>query len=181
MLFKIFFSKRVMGKYGRDPEFLREVKVSVGDYIFQKAGRHLQSVNAQDNFILRYNLTGSFGGLLPHYLKPENLKKIKANIDRLHILEGYAEDAVKAYGKFRYMNLSNIFEYMDSELFLKTARQLAEATESGGRLGYWNLMVPRRISEMITDKVEYQKEISIKLSEKDKGFFYNQFIIDQVR
>ena len=170
-----------MGKYGRDPEFLREVKVSVGDYIFQKAGKHLQSINAQSNFILCYNLTGSFGDLLPHYLQPENFKKIKSNLHKLCIKEGYAEDAIKEYGTFRYMNLSNIFEYMDNDLFTKTAKQLVDSTEQGGKLAYWNLMVPRKISEVFPNKTEYQKDISTKLSEIDKGFFYNQFIVDQIK
>lgn len=181
LLFKVFFSKYVMGKYGRDPEFLKEVKVPVGEHIFQKAGKHLQSIDAQNNFILRYNLTGSFGNLLPHYLQPENYEKVKSNLDKLEILEGYAEDAIKKYGCFNYMNLSNIFEYMDSGLFSKTAKQLIDATEPGGKLAYWNLMVPRRISSVFNEKAVYQESLSKQLSEVDKGFFYNQFIIDQVK
>ncbi len=181
LLFKIFFSKYVMGKYGRDPEFLKEVKVSVGEHVFNKAGQHLQSIQAQNNFMLRYNLTGSFGLLLPHYLQPANYEKVKANLHKLRIKEGYAEDAIKHYGTFKYMNLSNIFEYMDADLFSKTAKQLIDFTEPGGRLGYWNLMVPRRISEIFPNKATYQKDISLKLTDADKGFFYNQFIIDQVK
>lgn len=179
LLFKIFFSKYVMGKYGRDPEFLKEVKVPVGEFIFKKAEDHLQSILSQNNFILRYNLTGSFGELLPHYLQPENYEKVKANLDKLKIKEGYAEEATKEYGKFNYMNLSNIFEYMNNDLFCQTAKQLIDSTETKGRLAYWNLMVPRRISEVLPDKTEYQKELSIQLSGIDKGFFYSRYIIDQ--
>lgn len=181
LLFKIFFSKHVMGKYGRDPEFLKEVKLPVGDYIFQKAERHLQTTQAQHNFMLRYNLTGSFGQLLPHYLQPENLKKIKTNIHKLHVMEGYAQDALTAYGKFHYMNLSDIFEYMNNDLFRKTAKQLVDATETGGRIAYWNLMVPRKISEADAGRSECLQELSNRLSAKDKGFFYNRFIIDEIK
>jgi S-adenosylmethionine-diacylglycerol 3-amino-3-carboxypropyl transferase len=179
MLFKFFFSKYMMGKYGRDPEFLKEVTVTVSDYIFKKAGRHLRSPAAQENFMLRFQLTGSFGGLLPHYLQAANYPAIKNNISRLHIREGYAEVGIKEFGKFNGMNLSNIFEYMNKELFSSTASSLLEGTVDGGRLGYWNLMVPRRISGTFPEKAKYQKELSIGLSDKDKGFFYNQFIIDQ--
>jgi S-adenosylmethionine-diacylglycerol 3-amino-3-carboxypropyl transferase len=181
LLFKVFFSKYVMGKFGRDPEFLKEVKISVGEYILMKAGKHLQSPGAQHNFMLRYNLTGSFGIQLPHYLCRENYELVKANLDKLHIREGYAQDAIQEYGKFHAMNLSNIFEYMDIELFVKTASQLVEHTTHGGRIAYWNLMVPRRISGIIPEKVEYLRTTSHSLSEIDKGFFYNQFIIDQVK
>ncbi|WP_114784881.1 DUF3419 family protein [Botryobacter ruber] len=180
MMFRVFFSKYIMGKYGRDPEFLREVKVPVGDYIFKKAERHLQSEKAQQNYMLRFNLTGSFGDLLPHYLQPENFVKVKANLDKLRIKEGYAEAAVAEYGTFHAMNLSNIFEYMNRRLFERAAGQLLEATAPGGKLAYWNLMVPRRISGSYPSKAVYLKETSRKLSEADKGFFYNQFIVDQV-
>jgi S-adenosylmethionine-diacylglycerol 3-amino-3-carboxypropyl transferase len=181
LLFKIFFSKYVMGKFGRDPEFLKQVKIPVADYIFNKAGKNLQTTAAQQNFFLHFNLTGNFGSLLPHYLREENFEIIKSNIDRLQIKEGYAQDAISAFGKFHYMNLSNIFEYMNAALFAETAAALIDGTAPGGKLAYWNLMVPRRISALFTAKVEYQKEISLALEEKDKGFFYSQFIIDTVK
>jgi S-adenosylmethionine-diacylglycerol 3-amino-3-carboxypropyl transferase len=181
LLFKIFFSKYVMGKYGRDPEFLKEVKVPVGEYIYMKAARHLQQSDCQNNFILRYSLTGSFGKLLPHYLLPNNFEEIKLNINKLQIVEGYAEEAINKYGKFHYMNLSNIFEYMDNEIFCRTAKAIVEATEKGGAIAYWNLMVPRRISEILPDKAEHQNELSLNLTVLDKGFFYSRFIVDRVK
>jgi S-adenosylmethionine-diacylglycerol 3-amino-3-carboxypropyl transferase len=179
LLFKLFFSKYVMGKYGRDPEFLKEVKVPVGQFIFNKAEKHLQSTRAQNNFMLRYNLTGSFGGMLPHYLLPNNLEKVRSQLDKIHIVEGYAEDAIKSFGNFHCMNLSNIFEYMNPELFRKTALQLSEALETGGRMAYWNLMVPRRISEQLPERMKFLDSESAELSTRDKGFFYSRFIIDQ--
>jgi len=180
LLFKIFFSKYVMGKFGRDPEFLKEVKVSVSEYIFNKAAKQLSSVEAQNNFILQYNLTGSFGSLLPHYAQKQNFEKVKSNIDKLIIKEGYAEDVFKETKNFDCMNLSNIFEYMSVELFEQTAKQLIEASKPGARLAYWNLMVPRRISINYKEMVSYEKELSEKFTDIDKGFFYNKFIIDKV-
>lgn len=181
LLFRIFFSKYIMGKFGRDPEFLKEVKINVADYIFGKAGKNIQTVAAQQNFFLCFNLTGSFGNLLPHYLREENFKTIKSNIDRLMIREGYAQDAIGEFGKFHYMNLSNIFEYMNTALFSETAEALINGTEKGGRLAYWNLMVPRCISEIHPAKAAHEKEISETLAAKDKGFFYSQFHIETIK
>jgi len=181
MLFRIFFSKRVMGKYGRDPEFLKEVTVNVGETIFQKAAIHLQSTAAQNNFMLRFNLTGSFGNLLPHYLQPENVVKIKANLHKLEIREGYAEAAIAEFGRFQCMNLSNIFEYMNPELFAATAQKLVDSTEKGGRIAYWNLMVPRQVSALFPEQVTCLETLSRSLSEKDKGFFYSRSIVDQIK
>ncbi len=180
LLFKIFFSKYVMGKYGRDPEFLKEVKVKVSEFIFKKAETQLQSKHAQTNFILHYTLTANFGSNFPHYLREENYERIKANIDCLKIVKGYAEEAIETYGKFDAMNLSNIFEYLDAETFSKVSTALVEGSNENARLGYWNLMVSRRISSQLSNQVHYQSELSKQLTNSDKGFFYNQFIIDQV-
>lgn len=181
LLFKVFFSKYVMGKYGRDPEFLKEVTINVGDFIFNKAARQLQSTAAQHNFILQYNLTSSFGTNYPHYLQEENYATIKRNIDRLKLHKGYAEEAIQKYGKFDSMNLSDIFEYLDKNTFKKVAANLIDGCNNEARIAYWNLMVPRRISEIIPEKTTYYQEISQRLSNKDKGFFYNQFIIDEIK
>jgi S-adenosylmethionine-diacylglycerol 3-amino-3-carboxypropyl transferase len=180
LLFRIFFSKYVMGRYGRDPEFQKQVQGSVSEFIFGKAAGHLASAAAQDNFILRYTLTGSFGGLLPHYLHQEHYPLIRANLGRLHWKEGFAQTAIGHYGKFHCMNLSDIFEYMDAGLFGETARTLVAGTEKDGRLGYWNLMVPRRISQIVPESVEYMETEAERLTAIDKGFFYNRFMLDKV-
>lgn len=179
LFFRVFFSKYVMGKYGRDPEFLKWVQVPVSQYIYEKAETHLQSVFAQHNFILHFNLTGTFGDKLPHYARPENFELIKQNIDKLHIQEGYAQEAINRYGKFDGMNLSNIFEYMDNALFTQTAQALVEGLEKDGKVAYWNLMVPRQMSKVLPTQLTYEQEVSLRLSRQDKGFFYNQFFVEK--
>jgi len=135
-LFRIFFSRYIMGNLGRDPEFLKQVKIPVSKYVFDKTEKQLKSKNAQDNYMLHYQLTGSFGNRLPHYLLPENFNKIKSNIHKLKIIEGYAEEGMKRFGKFHYMNLSNIFEYMDKNLFEKTTNTLIKSMEPNGTFAY---------------------------------------------
>lgn len=181
LLFKIFFSKYVMGKYGRDPEFLKQVKVPVSEYIYIKAANHIKSINAQQNFMLYFNLNGHFGNLLPPYLQKENFDEIKNNIDKLKIFEGYAEDAFNKYGKFNYMNLSNIFEYMNNDLFAATGKTLYNNLEPKGRMAYWNLMVPRLISEIFPEHLLHKKELSESLVKSDRGFFYGNFIIEELK
>lgn len=181
LLFQIFFSRYIMGKYGRDPRFMKEVDVAVSKNFYHKAALHLRSTAAQENFILHFSLTGSFGNFLPHYLEKENFKIIKSNLERLAIREGLAESAINYYGKFASMNLSNIFEYMNTQIFASTAEALLKGMEKNGKMGYWNLMVPRKISEAFPDKAANEKELSRILTQKDKGFFYNEFIVDKVK
>ena len=178
LFFRIFFSRWVMGRLGRDPQFLKEVDVDVSSHIFQKAESHLKKIQAQQNPFLRYSLTGNFGTLLPHYLQPRQFAKVKANLDHLEIRRGYAGQVAAGYGRFDRMNLSNIFEYMDSRLFETTAKELLGLLADGGRLAYWNLMVPRRISQVCPRQVSFLHGISNTLTNHDHGFFYNQFIVE---
>lgn len=180
-LFKIFFSKWAMGRFGRDPEFLAQVEVPVGERIFQSAERHLQSVAAQQNHILRYNLTGDFGTLLPDFLLPQNFEIIRQRLDRIQFFRGYAQDAGASFGKFDAMNLSDIFEYMDAATFRSVADSILKISNPGCRIGYWNLLVPRRVSQVLPERVEFLEKLSSELTTRDRGFFYEGFFVDRVR
>jgi len=179
LLFKVFFSRWVMGKFGRDPQFLKQVSLNVSRYIFGSAERELSGTHAFRNFILRYNLTANFGDLLPHYLQPENYGRIKAQIDKLVVHQGFAEDAIATYGTFDAMNLSNIFEYLDAETFRRVAESLSKGLNKKGKLAYWNLMVQRRVSDILPAEIRELKALSETLKSKDQGFFYSNFVVEQ--
>lgn len=176
-LFKLFFSRTVMGWLGRDPEFLKQVEIPVSEFILRQAEIHLSSSRAAQNLFLRYNLTGSFGTLLPHYLQPENFEFIKDRIHRISLFHGFAEDAIAHYGHFHAMNLSNIFEYMNVQEFEQTAQKLVSGLFPGGRLAYWNLMVKRRCSEVVADCIE-QTNLMSELRLIDDGYFYSTIVSD---
>ncbi len=178
LLFKIFFSKFVMGRFGRDPEFLKQVEVNVEEFIFSRAEKHLSDVNCQRNYFLYMIMFGRFNHQLPFYLREENYLQIKHNIDRLELMYGYAQDAVKLGNKFDHMNLSNIFEYMPESVFKESAEILCDGIYPDGKLVYWNLMVERKISAILPDKF---KAVSIpqQIKSADMGFFYRDIICDQ--
>ena len=180
LLFRIFFSRSVMGRLGRDPAFLEQVDVNVGKYIFGRAEHHLRSTACQRNEFLEFIMTGTFTHHLPHYARKENYDRIRANIDRLVVFEGLAEEAFKRHGDFDRFNLSNIFEYMPKEVFTQVARDIAAHATTGARLAYWNLMVPRRMSEA-DDRLDYEPHLSGKFTERDKGFFYRAMHVDVKR
>lgn len=179
LLFKLFFSKAVMGKKGRDPQFLKEVKVSVGTFIFNQSARQLRSTLAQDNFILRYNLTGNFGSLLPHYLQEENYRLIQQQLSKLKIFRGTTDDAIAKFGTFDGMNLSDIFEYMDPKTFTHIGENLHAGLNENGTIGYWNLMVPRVLSKDLPERFQLNEGLSTELTRTDKGFFYYGFYSDK--
>ncbi len=180
LLFRIFFSKYIMGQFGRDPAFLKQVKVPVSKYIQQLAADHLSSVYCQQNYFLKFILTGNYGEVLPPYARKENFIKIKEHINHLEIHSGLIEDALNKYGSFNKFNLSDIFEYMDTGIFRDVTEQLAKEAPSKSRFAYWNLLVPRamhKVDERLTaDALE-----SIELKKQDKGFFYSNFLISVKR
>ncbi len=176
-LFKIFFSKIIMGWFGRDPKFLKEVEIPVSEFILNKAEKQLSSDLCQENYFLQYILTGRFEMNIPHYARKENYDIIKSRIDRLEVFQGFAEEAFQKHSNFNKFNLSNIFEYMDYDTFDAVGRNLVQNASTSSRLAYWNLMVPRRLSKIFPE-LNYAEEQSKKLSEIDKGFFYNNINID---
>ena len=177
-LFRIFFSRLVMGRLGRDPVFLDQVAVPVGRFIFLQAEKHLKSTQAQKNHFLRFTLTGNFGDQLPHYAREENFKLIKENLKALELKQGYAQIAARDLGPFDLFNLSNIFEYLNREHYLEVSNRLLSQANPNARFAYWNLMVPRRMSEDFPERLTYQQELSEKLTGEDLGFFYQRFLLD---
>ncbi len=177
MLFKVFFSKFVLGTFGRDPKFLKEVDLTVSDYLLEKTEAHFSSTLAQRNWMLNYILQGKFKEHIPHYCREDNYSKVKANIDKLQLLNGYAEDAYNKYGSFDAFNLSNIFEYMDLDTFTSVTEQLTQAATENAKFAYWNLMVKRDLST-VASKDMTTSNIS---RSKDRGFFYRNFIVNQFK
>lgn len=172
--FSIFFCKRIMGVFGRDPAFLKQVEKNVSKTIKGSADLHLASIYSQKNPMLYYCLHGDFGDYLPFYAKEDNYKTIRSNLGNLKLQLGYAQDATKIYGKFDAFNLSNIFEYMDQKIFADTTHSLKSIANPEARMSYWNLMVKREISEVDPDFK--QIEDTFQWKERDQGFFYKKFL-----
>lgn len=178
LLFKLFFSKFVMGRFGRDPAFLKEVEVPVSTFILGQAQQHLSTTHAQNNYFLHYIKKGTFGENLPHYAREENFNAIKSNLDKLVVFHGLAEDAFKEYDTFNKFNLSNIFEYMPKDVFANVVANLVEHGTPKARFAYWNLMVPRRMHEVHAN-LNKLGTLAEELVPLDKGFFYMGINVDE--
>lgn len=179
LLFKLFFSKWFMGKKGRDKAFLTEVAINVGNEIFRRAEVHLSSTECQSNGMLYYIMTGSYGPFLPFYLKEENYDTIQQNLSKLHLFQGFPNEAIDKFGTFDAFNLSDIFEYMNESTFQESIDSLQKGANQQAKFAYWNLLVDRRISKVNSTDFEFMRESSESLSSIDNGFFYGCFIIDK--
>jgi S-adenosylmethionine-diacylglycerol 3-amino-3-carboxypropyl transferase len=182
LLFRVFFSRLVMGRLGRDPAFFKYVEGSVADRILGRTRHALTALDPADNPYLHWILTGTHGTALPWALREENFEKIRDRLDRLewHLMtvEAFLErDQGEPVHKF---NLSDIFEYMSVENTDRLLERMARASRPGGRLAYWNMLAPRSRPEPLAHRLRPREDISAPLFIKDRTFFYSRFVVEEV-
>ena len=182
LLFKLFFSRFVMGRMGRDPSFFRYVEGSVAERILERVRHALTELNPADNSYLQWILGGTHTTALPFALRPENFDNIRRHLDRLEWHRQSIEDFLQtrrdvAIDRF---NLSDIFEYMSPENYQRLLELLVSRARPGGRLAYWNMLAPRRRPEQMADQLRPLSELAGKLHWQDKAFFYSGFIVEEV-
>lgn len=182
LLFRVFFSRFVMGRLGRDPEFFRYVEGSVSERILDRTRYALTALPTHANPYLEYILTGNFGSNLPLYLRVDVYPEVKRHIDRLTLFEGPIDEAAREHrGEgFDGFNLSDIFEYLDEPTGIQVYGRLLDAARPGARFAYWNMLVPRRLSSSFPGRVRYLEAESQELFARDLAWFYSAFIVESV-
>jgi S-adenosylmethionine-diacylglycerol 3-amino-3-carboxypropyl transferase len=182
-MFALFFSRRVMGWLGRDPSFFRYVEGSVAERILARTRHALVELEPARNPYLHWILTGTHGEALPFALRAENFEAIRAHLDRLELRRAPLERFLEELGPRavdRY-NLSDIFEYMSAENYRALLERLARAGRPGARLAYWNMLAPRRRPQGLAGALTERRDLSAPLFERDKAFFYSDFVVEEVR
>jgi S-adenosylmethionine-diacylglycerol 3-amino-3-carboxypropyl transferase len=182
LLLKVFFSRFLMERMGRDREFFRFVEGSIGEHI-QRRTQYAMTVLAPDeNPYLQYIATGNFTSALPRYLRPEYFDAIRGGLDRLTIVTGPIEQAasLSRAGGFDGMNLSDIFEYLSESASRSLYGKLLRTANPGARLAYWNTFVPRSCPNEFCDVVRPQSALAAELFQRDKAFFYSRFCVDEL-
>ncbi len=182
ILFRVFFSRFMMGRLGRDPEFFRYVEGSVAERILQRARYALTCLPTHTNPYLASILTGGYGETLPRYLRPENFQSIRAGLDRLHLYQGSIEEAAEAYSSrgFDGYNLSDIFEYLDQDSCRAIYRTLIDRAHPGARLVFWNMLVPRQAPAELAGRMRSLDDEAAALFARDMAFFYSRLVIEEV-
>lgn len=182
LLFRLFFSRTVLGRLGRDPEFFAYVEGSVAERLLQRAEYALTALNPAENPYVQWILTGAHLTALPYALRPENFDAIRANLDRLEwrrqSLEDYLATA-EAHSVDRF-NLSDVFEYVSRDHYAQLLAQLAPVGRSGGRLLYWNMLAPRGYLDELDSRLRPLPELAQHLHRQDKAFFYSALFIQEV-
>lgn len=182
MLFRIFFSRTVMGKLGRDKEFFKYVEVNVAENMLKRMRYALTTLDPANNSYLEYMFRGKYENALCVAYRKENFEVIKKNIDKVEVrmqtIETFLETE-DGLGITKY-NLSDIFEYMSEDEMCKICGKIIEKSENGSKIAYWNMLSDRRASKTM-DKLKYHEQLSNELFLKDKAFFYSKYIVEEVQ
>lgn len=182
LLFKLFFSRHVMGRFGRDPAFFKYVEGSVADRILARARHALTELNPAENPYLQWIVAGRFTTALPFALRPENFEPIRRNLHKLEWHHAPIESLLDQLGPraVHRFNLSDIFEYMSLENYRQLLGRIVTASAPGARLAYWNMLAPRSRPEAMKDRLIPQTDLARRLHQADRAFFYSAFIVEEV-
>lgn len=182
LLFRLFFSRFVMGRLGRDPAFFRYVEGRISARILARTRYALTELNPAENPYLAWILTGTHGEALPFALRAENFDAIRVNLDRLEWRRQTVEEFLTAEPGVRLdgANLSDIFEYMSEENTAALLARLADASNPGARFAYWNMLAPRSRPEALAGRLRPLDVLASELFAKDRAFFYSRFVVEEV-
>ena len=183
--FKAYTSRDMIAEHGRDHSQFKFVEVEDVGQFFHDRFRHVcTQLPTRDNFYLEFLLTSNYADLTkgPAYLQPENYLKLRSLMPRFHIKTMPLDACIADFevGHYSKANLSDLFEYLSEEQtegFLKT---LAEGMREGGRIAYWNLLVPRERPESLAHLLKPHPELAKSLWKNDRAFFYGDFHIEEV-
>ncbi|MGD9173887.1 MAG: DUF3419 family protein [Desulfobacterales bacterium] len=182
LIFRAFFSRFLLGRFGRDPNFFNYVEGNVSERFLERAHYGMTALDPANNPYLQWIFFGCHKTALPYSLRPENFKKIQQNIDRLEWRMQSVEDflATPDAASIDRYNLSDIFEYMSLDSYHHVLERLIACGHSGTRLAYWNLLVPRRRPEYLAAQLKSLSSLADALYRSDKTFFYSAFILEEV-
>ncbi|MEM1274546.1 MAG: DUF3419 family protein [Pseudomonadota bacterium] len=179
LMVRLFFSRFVMGRLGRDPAFFDHVDGSVADHVIARCAFAATNVDPAENPYLHWIMTGTHGAALPLPWRPDAYEVIRSRLDRIVPHLGAIDSLVlKDVAGF---NLSDIFEYMSPQVQAEVYGALLDIARPGARLIYWNMMAKRRAPEAHRRRIETLGAVETAGLKLEKAFFYRDFVVEAVR
>jgi S-adenosylmethionine-diacylglycerol 3-amino-3-carboxypropyl transferase len=181
-MFRVFFSRTVMGRLGRDPSFFRFVQGDVAERILARARHALAVLDPAENPYVHWILTGRHGEALPHALRPEHFEAIRARLDRVEPTCASLDDCLAARGEREVdrFNLSDVFEYLPEPRCHELLRAVLRVGRPGGRVVYWNMLAERQRPETMADRLRPLDGLARELHARDKAFFYSALRVEEI-
>ncbi|MFT5434751.1 MAG: S-adenosylmethionine-diacylglycerol 3-amino-3-carboxypropyl transferase [Myxococcota bacterium] len=176
-LFRLFFSRRVMERRGRERAFFDHVdEASISDVFISRAAKALCDMPARSNPYLCWILAKR--ELPPPYLDDAHYATIRDRLDRITIVEDSLGDHASSAAPQLYdaHNLSDCFEYLTQPDTNTILADLVRISRSGARLAYWNLLVPR--DGVAVPGLTAHSERAEALHATDRAFFYGRLVLE---
>lgn len=184
-LFKVFFSRILLGRLGRHPSYFNHVNAkNISEILMKRAKSGLTDIPVRDNYFLEYILYGNYNFFESShpYLNSQNFIIIKRRIDKIKLVRAGIEEHLKEVDfKYNKFNLSDIFEYMSDNVFETTMKIITKSSVKEAKIAYWTLFVPRKIPALLRDELHYHHKMSDELFRTSKTFFYESFNLLTVR
>ncbi len=181
-LFKLFFSRRLMGMLGRDPSFFQYVEGRVGERILKQASHAMSELNPAQNPYLQWIAFGRYVCALPHSLRAENFDLIRNNLD---CLETRVDSIEQTLGELEdhtidRFNMSDLFEYLSVTASDEVFREIARTGRPGGRVIYWNMLAERHHPSVLDARFRHLEELSQRLHREAKTCFYSNLYVEKL-
>ena len=199
LMFKLFLSKSIVGKFGRDKEFFRYAEKDISEEMNKRSKYALCELDSYENPYIHYIMMGNYRlDCLPYFLRRENFENIRKNLYKLEIVQNSVEEYLDEIDfKINKYNLSDIFEYMSLENYRNLMKKIYDNADNNAILAYWNLIVERNSAKLnyteneMKENIENKKnnieknfqrmeEFDKRLHKKDKTFFYTDFVVEKV-
>lgn len=188
LLFRLFFSRPIMGLLGRERDHFAHADESLGNHLSRRLHHALVSMDPSANPWLRHILCGAHtlaravpDHCLPTALQPAAFATIRTRLDRITLRQASLDqvlDQTASAGDSRALfdaaNLSDVFEYMDPGAFQACLTRLHTACRSGARIAFWNMLVRREIGPE-DRRWRHLESLSNRLHARDRAFFYCAF------
>ena len=181
----IFLNRKVLSmvKGAHSFKFVEEKEFDKN--LNRKIDHTMRNVYNRDNYFFQLILLGKFltPESVPPYLKRENFETLKKNIDKLRVYQGITTDILKEYGEnsFSKFNMSNIFEWMEHDVFNGVMREIIAIARRNSRMCYrYTLAKPRELDEENRKVLIAEPELAEKLHFYDRSFMYESFHVYRI-
>ncbi len=184
-LFTMFFGKAVMARLGRDPAFFKYVdRDNIGGIFLERARHALVETSPRDNHFMQYAMLGRYPDLErgPVYLRESNFEALRRSTEKIQIVRSDLESALGTLGEraLSALYLSDLFEWVSPEHHETMMRAIVRATRPGGRMVYWNLLVPRSRPEALAEQIAVHGDEAAALHARDLAIVYGSFHVESV-
>lgn len=180
-----YFGREMLEKRGRSEVQMTFVDMDeVGRHFWDRFVHTCATSLLKDNFYARLIMLGEYGDLSrgPAHLRPKNFDRLQASIERIRVETTDIASLVSAEpkGRFSKANLSDLFEYLPEKTTEETLRLLSAQFRTGGRIAWWELLVPRPRPATLSHLFRSDSELARKLWQNDRVWFYRGFHIEEI-